>query len=39
MSKRHKMGRASSERNFTAKAKKTHVRNLPRQIMRGGIRM
>lgn len=38
--KRHKMGRAHSERSFSKHASKTHVKNMPKRMpMRGGIRL
>lgn len=37
--KRRKMSRGGSKRYFTANAMKVNRRNLPRLVMRGGIRL
>lgn len=37
--KRSKMSNSGSKRYFTATASKTHKKNLPRRVMRGGIRL
>lgn len=39
MKRRMKMSRKSSRRVFKKSASRTHVRNLPRMVMRGGIRL
>lgn len=39
MSKRGKIGRGRSKRMFTKHARKVHKKNIPRKIMRGGIRL
>lgn len=41
MANRHKMGRASSKRQFSKGAAVTHKKNMPgaRAVMRGGIRL
>lgn len=39
MSKRHKMSRGGSRRNFTKHASRTHKKNLAGNPMRGGIRL
>lgn len=39
MKKRRSMSRSGSKKYFTATASKMHVKNLPRTVMRGGIRL
>lgn len=39
MARRRKMTRRSSKRSFKRYADRTHVRNLPRTVMRGGYRL
>lgn len=36
---RQKMSRKGSKKHFTHNALKTHVKNLPHTVMRGGIRL
>lgn len=38
MAKRHHMSRAHSRRHFRKHAARVHSANLPRTVMRGGIR-
>lgn len=37
--KRKVLSKKANQRNFTRTAKKVHSRNLPRRVMRGGIRL
>lgn len=37
--RRKKMSKKASKKNFTKNAVKTHKYNLPRTVMRGGIRL
>lgn len=39
MKKRMKMTRKASRKNFKKSAVRTHKKNLPRTVMRGGIRL
>ncbi len=39
MAKRRKMSRSGSSKYFTATASKTHFRNLPTALQRGGFRL
>lgn len=37
--KRNKIRKSKSKKLFSKTAAKTHVKNLPRMVMRGGIRL
>nr|CAI9750751.1 hypothetical protein JQWJAGXB_JQWJAGXB_CDS_0002 [Microvirus sp.] len=39
MRRRFKLRRKANKRNFCRSARKVHSRNLPRRVMRGGIRL
>ena len=39
MRKRFKLRKKANKRNFRRTARKVHSRNLPRRVMRGGIRL
>lgn len=39
MAFRHKMGRSGSKKHFTKHAVRSHVKNQPSHVMRGGIRL
>lgn len=37
--RRHKMSSSASKRSFSKSASRTHTKNIPRSVMRGGIRL
>lgn len=39
MKKRYRLRKKANKRNFTSTARKVHKKNLPRRVMRGGIRL
>lgn len=39
MKKRIRLRKKANKKNFTKTAKKVHSKNLPKKIMRGGIRL
>lgn len=39
MKRRMKLRKKANKRNFSATARKVHKKNLPRRVMRGGIRL